>query len=335
MATDDTQEDQPTDVAPPSSSGTLKSFTTRELPWMKIGAIEDGAQSAKEAAKKGGLDFDVELVEAGYKWKVNPGSHTSPWRTVDIRKAVVRADTGQFISFVSSKIYKPVQYSDVFAFLDEINPSYEAAGTLGNGRQGFMVVKLPKRAKLDLDLDGKDAHDVYVVVRTSHDLTRAIEVAVLMMRGKCMNALTLSSFTRDAPQRWSVKHIGQDPMAKLLEAKRTLTNTDRYMDAFTSVAQRLNEVHVDADEARRLLVRILPDRPHRDNQVESIVAAWKTSDTNQFPDTGWGLVNGVSEYFEWGRDARTRTAQSQFMGGLQGSTHKYVNRTAQLLLRRS
>jgi hypothetical protein len=40
----------------------------------------------------------------------------------------------------------------------------------------------------------------------------------------------------------------------------------------------------------------------------------------------------VSEYFDWGRNEGTRTAQSQFTSGLTGDTAKYFNRTAQLLL---
>jgi phage/plasmid-like protein (TIGR03299 family) len=322
------------DEAPPTDVYKLKAFTSRDVPWGKLGTITEETHDAKRAAELGGLNFEVELLEAGFRTSGPPRVGQSPWRSVASRRACVRTDTQQFFSFVS-KDYSPVQYGDAFEYMNNINPTYVAAGALGGGRQGFMVVKLPDTDKIELKI-GKtiDPLDMYVVLRTSHDLTRAIEVSVLMLRDKCMNALTLNSFTQGAVQHWSVKHVGKDPVAKLAAATNTLNRSNAYMKSFIDTAKVLADIQLTMEDAENVLRRVLPDKPKREDQVRAIIHAWRDEETGGYPTNGWGLVNGVSGYFEWGRNDGTRTDQSRFTGALTGSTHRYINRTAQLLMQR-
>jgi phage/plasmid-like protein (TIGR03299 family) len=326
--------------APNTNAYSLKSFTERDVPWMKLGATLPKGQvkTALEAAQLGGLNFDVTLVNAGFESPDLDGklakAKKSKWLNVPSRRAVIRDDTGTFFSYVS-KDYKPIQYREAFAFMDTVNPEYVAAGTLGGGKQGFIVVRLPDLAARNLKLRGQeDPVDLYVVLRTSHDLTRAMEVSVLPLRGKCMNALTLPSFTYGAYQRWSVKHAGKDPMSKLHEATTTITKAGKYVEAFADTARKLAEIDLTIESAQSVLKSLLPDRPKREETINRIVDAWQHSPTNGFTDNGWGLTNAVSEYFEWGRSDGVRTPASRLTGGLTGPTHRYTSHTAQLLLRR-
>lgn len=317
------------------TEGTM--FSAREVPWMKLGTVIDKPVNAEEAAKLGGLDFEVELAEAGFRRHVELGddkTKSGPWETQQNRRAIIRSDDGDFYGFCSSD-YKPVQYAEAFAFLDEINPTYVAAGTLNGGRQGFMVVKMPEAHALDVSLKGDvDQHDLYAIIRASHDMSKGIEVAITALRGKCMNMLTLPSLTADAPQRWTIRHIG-DPHAKLREAQHVLTRTDKYEQAFRSVARRLFDAQVKTDEVPVILRKVLPDQPQLEaKQIPAITAAFTDAPTVGFTGTGWGLVNAVSEYFQWQRTGGLRTGESTFRDNLDGATHKYVGRTAQLLLRR-
>lgn len=334
---------QTAQVAPPTRPYQLTSFTTRDVPWAKLGAtLDGGAVTALEAAQRGGLDFQVDLLTAGFRTASHELGETSwytvpQWNTVPHRRAVVRRDNQHFMSFASDD-YVAVQYSEAFAFMDELNPRYVAAGTLGGGRQAFMVVELSGRDQLNLRLQRAqevviDPHRLYVVLRSSHDMTRAIEVCVLLLRGRCMNALTLSSFSRSAQQRWSVRHIG-NPLNKLDAARQILTRTDAYVSELSTLATRLAATYLELAEATQLLQTVLPDLPRRPRVIDAIVRAWQDPVTNGFSSNGWGLTNAVSEYFEWGRNEGLRTAESRFTGGLNGQTHRYVNRTAQLLLRR-
>jgi hypothetical protein len=149
-----------------------------------------------------------------------------------------------------------------------------------------------------------------------------------------MNALTLNSFTQGAVQHWSVKHVGRDPVAKLAAATSTLNRSNAYMKSFIDTAKILGDIQLSMEEAENVLRRVLPDKPKRDDQVNAIIHAWREADTGGFPNDAWGLTNAVSEYFEWGRNEGTRTNQSRFTGALTGSTHRYINRTAQLLIQR-
>lgn len=317
-----------TQVAAPES--TLVS--TREVPWMKLGKLTESPMSAADAARLGGLDFEVGKRTLYYESRT-PGNpehgdivlHVS--KKYDGRIAVVRRDTDQPLG-IMSKDYPLLQYSEAFDFMDTVHPEYVACGALKGGKQGFMVVRLPDHLTV---LSNLDAHDMFVVLRTSHDGSRAIEVSVMPLRGRCMNQLTLQSFTAGVPHRWSIKHT-PTMAAKLKDAQASLGNVSAYAERFAVNAQRLIKLKISDDVARTTLESVLPDRPRRDDQVESILSAWHTAETVGFDGFGWGLLNAVSEYFDWGRAGGS--AESRFVGALQGQTTNTINRVAGRLLSR-
>lgn len=303
-------------------------FSARQLPWMKIGKVIDTDVTSAEAAQIGGIDFEVELRDAGHR------DVDGEWKVVRNRRSVVRKDTDEWYSFVSDE-YKVVNYSDAFEFMDGINPRYVAAGALSNGRQAFMIVQLPDNTRANVVVNGsEDPHDMYVVLRTSHDLSKAIEVAVMMLRGRCMNQLTLPSFTANVQQKWGIRHVG-DPHQKLQQAQESLKKAEKYKESFEHVATQLASVSIDERELERILERILPQRARRSDQITAIVNQYTSDDTIGFVGTGWGAVNAVSGYFQWGRSMATRTDQSMFTSPLAGDTAKYVNRTAHLVMSRA
>lgn len=318
----------------PTGFGVDKSFTSRQAPWYQLGPRIDGDVDAATAAKLGGLDFDVELRPAVRPQRRSDGKG---WNYVQVpsRRTLVRTDTDEFIDYVSAG-YQMLQYGDAFSFMDEINPRYVSAGSMSHGKQGFIVAQLPDLHALNIELNGEvDPHELFVIVRTSHDRSKAIEISLMPLRGRCMNQLPLNSFSVGAPQRWSIKHIG-DVKAKMDAAQKVLTVAPKYAEIYAAKVRQLGSVKVTSDDdARSVLKRVLPDKPKRDEQVDAIMAAYHTSPAVGFTGTGWGLANAVSEYFDWSRNSGTRTAQSQFTSGLTGDTSKYFNRTAQLLLNRA
>jgi phage/plasmid-like protein (TIGR03299 family) len=304
-------------------------FSSRYLPWTKIGkTIDDPHVTAAEAAKLGGLDFDVEQYPAGYQ------KPDGTWVKVPTRFALVDPshENDHWISFVSDD-YRVVQYGEAFNFLDEINPRFVAAGPLSNGRQGFLVIQLPGHETLDYAPGGQsDPHQLYVVVRTSHDLSKACEVAVLTLRNKCMNQLALPSLTRDAPQRWTVRHVG-DPHAKLKEAQRILTRSTRYAEVIGNRIEQLSSINVTPRRLSVILKQVLrKSLANRDGMIENILQMAERHETVGFNGTGWGAINMVSEYFQWGRSTSTRTDQSIFTDGFDGDGARYTNVVAPALL---
>lgn len=306
-----------------STGSTL--ISTREVPWLKIGKLAEQPMTAAEAAKLGGLDFHVE------KWRIRaerPLELGPEVIKIDDRVAVVRSDTKQWLG-IMSKEYPILQYSEAFDFMDTVNPTYVASGCLKGGKQGFMVVKAPETLNV---LGGDDPHDLYLVLRTSHDGSRAIEILLMPLRKRCMNQLTLQSFASGVPHKWSIKHTST-MAAKLKDAEKTLANTAVYAKKFEDNARRLVKLKITEEVGRATLEAVLPNRPRRSEQIDRIINSWHTAETVGFDWTGWGLVNAVSEYFDWGRTGGS--AESRFVGALQGQTTTTINRVAGRLLSRA
>lgn len=325
-------------------------FSVREVPWMKLGKlIDDKVSSAKEAAELGGLDFEVELREVGiiiqdttdptYE-KAFPESkvRAGTFRKIDKRRAVVAKDNGQFMGFVSSTKYNMLQYGEAFDFMDHLGAPYVAAGTLRGRRQGFMVVKpnVELRAHEAFTLY-EDPHDIFVTLRTSHDCTRGVEVMVMPLRGRCMNQLSLRSFAKGVPHRWSIKHTST-MQEKLKEAQKSLKNLGLYVAQFDKLATRMVNTEIKHDRAQEMLEIVIPkpraqtervEQQYRD-RINAIIDLWETSPTVAYAGTGWGLVNALSEHRDWYRAGGT--PESRFLNALEGETHKQINALAGLVL---
>ena len=111
-----------------------------------------------------------------------------------------------------------------------------------------------------------------------------------------------------------------------------MARLDLYGRVFTANVERLASVKLTDDRAVEVLKFVLPNRPKRDETVQTIIAGWHSSETVGFSGTGWGLVNAVSDYMEWGR--KQGTTESRFLGAIQGPIHSAVNKTATYLLTR-
>lgn len=309
-------------------------FSVRTAPWMKLGQLVDEPVTAVEAAKLGGLDFEVELREVAYS---NSDAMTDSWTYIPKRRAVVAKDNGQFMGFVSDSKYNMLQYGEAFDFMDHLGAPYVAAGALRHRRQGFMVVKPRLETAASPFTMIEDQHDMYVTMRTSHDCTRGIEVMVMPLRGRCMNQLSLRSFAKGVTNRWSIKHTST-MHDKLKEAQKSLKHLGLYVAQFEKLAVRMVETSIGEGKARELLKMVIPmpkaqtervERQYAD-RINAIVDLWQTSPTVAYAGTGWGLVNALSEHRDWYRVGGT--PESRFLNALEGQTHKQINALAGLVL---
>lgn len=301
--------------------------STREVPWMKLGKLADKPMTAAEAADLGGLNWTVEKrpVFVGDAVDATTGTIKSPDKV-----AVTKVEKGKpdFLLGYMSPTYPILQNVEGFDFMDTVNPTYVAAGSLKKGRQPFMVVKAPETITV---LDGEDPHELFIIMRNSHDGSRAVELTAMPLRDRCMNQLALRSFVKGATHRWSIKHT-PTMFDKLKEAQTSLSKLGAYAKAFEDTAHKLTKVKVDDDGATQILKSVLKDRPKREQQIERIITSWHQAPTIGFDYTGWGLLNAVSEDMDWGRSGGS--PESRFIGALQGQTHNMLNRVAGRLLSR-
>jgi len=313
----------------------MTQFSARTAPWMTLGTLVEEPVDVAHAVKLGGLDFTVSLRDIQFNQTVDPDADPS-WAPAPTRKAVVRDDTDEFYDIVSAD-YGVVQYGEAVDFLSQLNPKITAAGTLKGGRQAFMVVQLTDLE--DVTMPFEDEHKLYTVVRTSHDRSRGVECSVLPLRGKCMNQLGVRSFSQNALQRWSITHVG-NAAGKLHNAEQLVQRVKDYHNDFVNTADRMYRTVIDVTDADKILHRVFPATKAETSKNEEVIAKvldmWQHRDeTVGFADTGWGLFNAVSEYMEWERTGAGRTAQSQFLGALEGSTRKALDQTAALILMRT
>lgn len=294
-------------------------FSTREVPWMTLGRLEEEPKDMDDAIQLGGMNFDVEKRPAGYM------TETGTWQTADNRVAVVHGKTGEVFDYVSHD-YEVLQFREAFEFMQAVNPKYVAAGVLRGGRQGFIVVENDRVLR-----PAGDEHKLYTVLRTSHDRSRAVEVSVMPLRGACMNQLALATFGKNAQQRWSIPHT-RSMHDKMHQAQLTLTKVDEYADAFEKIVEQLTVTTPSEDQARKMLENaIRSGGKGRDEIFDAILHNWnENEETIGYNGTAWGLVNATSEYLDWQKPKGT--PQSRFLNALQGSTRQALTSLSQSCL---
>jgi hypothetical protein len=87
---------------------------------------------------------------------------------------------------------------------------------------------------------------------------------------------------------------------------------------------------VDRDRSEEILRAVLPNRPRTDEVVEAILDCTEESQLNGYSGTGWGLVNGLTEYQQWYRE--NTQPEATFFNVIDGPTASYRNRVSSMLL---
>lgn len=303
-------------------------ISTRVLPWQKLGTVLDEPLTPGEAIKRAGLDWTVDKQPL---YTEVQGKLVQ----VESRFAIRRSSDDAILGTVGTH-YETYQNAEAFDFLTDLvgdpdDAIIEAAGSVRKGRQVFVVVRFP--GMLDDVLDG-DEHELYAIIRTGHDGTKAVQVLLMPLRGLCMNSLGLSSFGREAPQRWSLHHTST-LQAKLAEARHTLEAADAYAEEYRLTAERLADSQIAENELRRIMERVLPERPQRAQVIDQVAARFSSSPTIQdrFRGTSYAALNAITEQTDWGQDRLTH--EGRYHSILDGTSARVRNRAASLLLARS
>lgn len=294
-------------------------FSARTTPWHGLGEVTADALSAKEAIVTAGLDWEVEprplwVSSADKKSKVK----------IDGKKAIVRNSDDAVLGLVSDR-YVPFQNRDAFTFADNLldMAKFETAGSLRHGKVIFLTAKLDKT----VTVAGGDAHDLYLVLRTSHDGTKAISVNLTPIRVVCMNTLTMA--IKGARYKWSMQHTNRLE-GKLQEARETLKLSFSYADEFVKLGNELASIKLTDDKFHEIVEDLLPNRPKTGEVIDQIMDLYRTSPTNGYSGTAWGAINAITEYFDHGRD--TRSEEAVFTNIMDGHIAGLRNRASKQLL---
>ena len=167
----------------------------------KIVGEEVTATSARDAATQAGLDWQVSLSEVHTNTLTPNGVNTLQ---VPNTFASVRTnnDGSQAVLGTVGGRYKVFQNDEMFSALDMLVDSgdarYAFAGEVKGGAQVYMVLELPKGVKI-----GNDEHACYLVARTSHDGSTALQIAPSIQRLRCTNQIN-GIFSKSAT--YNLKH---------------------------------------------------------------------------------------------------------------------------------
>lgn len=232
--------------------------------------------------------------------------------------AVVRTNplTGgrDYLGVVGS-VYDPIQNEANAEFLqllaDEFGAPFETAGSLANGRDVFITMKLPHTMEIAGNDGYVDKTEYYLAALNNHTGQSAFRVILSPVRIVCRNTQQLAIGA--AKTSWKIRHT-ETAVQRVAEAREALQLTWKSIDTIDAEFRRLSEIPVTITEARDFaeklveLDRVDPDgsaATRRRNASGQIVNLFQNSPTiTPVGGTRFALYNAVSEYVDWYQGVR-------------------------------
>lgn len=306
----------------------------REVPWHRLGTFVPDVLTAKEALVTAGLDWEVELYPIFAKVE---RTDKELWVPVPNQFAVVRDKDDAFLGEVGSH-YRPVQNYKAFEMFDAIvadgDAKYETAWSLSGGRIVAITAKVPKH----MLVGGVDPVDLYLVLTTTHDGSRALTGVITHVRVVCQNTLNMA--LGSAVTEFRIRHT-QSAETNIQKAREALQLTFKSSNTFEIEANKMIEQEFTKAEFEKLVEQLVPAKDEDDSsamQVQrALIGTLESSRTldDGFRYTKWGAFNAVAEYADWVqpiRASRNKTADEQRTEAiLFGKAQAMKKRSLQLL----
>ena len=211
--------------------------------------------------------------------------------------------------------YNPVQNEEAFAvapFLEDLGATVETAGAIREGRQVFLSMSLNGGFVLDPN-GGADRVQGYLLLRTSHDGSIAVEAVSTWVRVVCANTFDVT-LGKDAPRAYKVRHTAtaQD---RLAEAQAILLRANGYGQALGELAQRLYQVPMSNAEFIDLVTDIYPEPESKrgytlwERKVDLLGDLFSGGGDTDYTlgnvdNNAWKGLNALTERIDWHRKAR-------------------------------
>ena len=293
--------------------GSAAFFSNREVPWHALGTITDGAQTAEDALRLAQLDWDVVKSEEPVQVPVLTPNGVEmvsvPDKFMTYRNHPKLGLQG--LGVVGSQ-YTVIQNKDAFDFLnalvDEGGAVFETAGSLFDGRQVFMSMKLPNSIEL---AGGQDTLDLYLIATTSHDGTKAFTVYLSYVRPVCAN--TVQWGLSSAVDRWYLKHT-TGVSSKVQAARETLGLVFKHQADFEAEVQRMVSTPMSTREftAFTHLLVPMPKTPtlRQATRIETVheqlAGLWVAPTQEPVKNTRYAAFNAVTEWVDWVKPIRAK-----------------------------
>lgn len=303
------------------------SFASTEKAWHGLGQIVDKAMTSKEAIELANMDYTVDKRQA---YMEIDGQYIP----VPKKNVTYRTDTNEVFGIVGDR-YHIVQNTEAFEFFDAIvgenEAVFETAGCLKKGEVVFITAKLPSYIAVK-----DDVVDNYLLLSSSHDGSRGIQVMFTPVRVVCNN--TLSAAYGNAKYRVNITHTksAKDQLRKaheIMGISNLLSN--ELNDLYNAMAKtRINDnslekfivdsLELDFDEEGKLSTRAT-------NIVSSVREYYEVGPGQQeFVGTVWGAYNAITGYFQNVREYKSN--EDKLSQNMFGTLHTRNNQSLKLAM---
>ena len=264
-------------------------FYTREKPWHGLGTKVMEAPTSEDALNLAGLNWNV----------IQQPICTNFEETIPGYKANIRDCDGKVLGVVGDR-YQVLQNREAFAFTDELlgeGVKYETAGSLKEGRQVWLLARLPR----EYIISGERISP-YLVFTNTFDGSGAVRVAITPIRVVCNNTLNLALKT--ATRSFSMIHSG-NIKDKIEEAHNTLFRAENYMDKLAVEFERLRDIKVSDSDVKDYIEMLIPlDEDASDIQKRNVSRLrnnlsrryFDAPDLKSVGDNAYRLINAVSDF---------------------------------------
>lgn len=277
------------------------------VPWHGLGNRLTPKQPIEVWQRQAGMDWTIKETPVLFNVSEDGGLHV---KAHSESRVLYRSDSQMALSVVGSR-YQVVQPSEVLEFYRSLVSvggfELETAGVLKGGKKLWALAKTGQETVLR----GNDKVKAYLLLATSCDGTLATTAQFTSVRVVCNNTLQMAvGNTKGAVK---VPHSTQfDPEAVKKELGIGVSTWETFMAEIKTMSERkLNKF-----EAMNYLVKVLgdPDVPLADQPNQKALQAvhalfqgqGKGSELQAANGTVWGLLNGVTEFVDQHRRARSQ-----------------------------
>jgi len=280
-----------------------------ETPWHGLGNKLPKNQPIEIWQQQAGMAFEIKQTEVLFNAQNGDGNLLNLRSNKDAT-VLYRSDSYEPLSVVSKR-YKVVQPKDVLEFYRDLvsagGMELETAGVLKGGKKLWALAKTGQETLLP----GLDKVKAYLLLATSCDGSLATTAQFTSVRVVCSNTLNMAVGESKGAVRVPHSRVF-DPVAVKQELGLGMSAWDQFMASIKDMAKR----PVNKFEAMNYLVNVLGDpslplneQPNQKN-IQAVYGLYsgggKGSNLQSSHGTTWGLLNGVTEFIDHERRARSQ-----------------------------
>lgn len=311
------------------SNGRANMAFTGEVPWHKLGHQLDPNATIDQWKEAAGMSWsaiastilyeDLEGRQLKYKG----------------RNVLYRSDTGRPLSVVSDN-YKIVQPWEVLNFFKELVTEIggfqmETAGCLRGGQRIWALAKAPK----GFSLSRADVMQRYLLLATSFDKSLETTIRQTTTRVVCQNTLSVAMGS-STENFMSISHLTQ--FKETLVKDRIGLNEQWKL--FEAAVNKLADRKITEKDARGFYENIFFPQKVKDSKwysekgmmrtLDKLIDCMQNGPGQNLPATKgtlWGVVNGVTFYFD--HAINSRTADNRLNSAWFGDGEKFKTKVFQ------